>query len=253
MNIGLSFSGGGIKGVAHLGVLKALSEHNIKPTHISGTSAGAIVGALYAAGHDWEAIYDFFKTTPVFSIKRFARRKPGFLDSLLFHKDLSAYFSEDSFESLQLPLSITATTVITGQLRTFDAGPLINPVIASASFPGIFTPIEIDGVHYFDGGVIDDFPIEPLVPKCDLIIGSYVNPLSAIEIGDLKYSYQVLNRAYEINLHQKGLNKFKDCDLLICPEKLAKFGTFSMRSIPAIFEIGYEEACKQLENSDLYK
>ena len=80
-----------------------------------------------------------------------------------------------------------------------------------------------------------------------------MNPLSAIEIGDLKYSYQVLNRAYEINLHQKGLNKFKDCDLLICPEKLTKFGTFSMRSIQAIFEIGYEEACKQLEDATLFK
>ncbi|WP_340158916.1 patatin-like phospholipase family protein, partial [uncultured Maribacter sp.] len=76
MNTGLVLSGGGIRGVAHIGTIKALEEHNIFPTHISGTSAGAIVGALYAGGIQWQEILDFFKAIPIFHINRFARRKP---------------------------------------------------------------------------------------------------------------------------------------------------------------------------------
>lgn len=247
MKIGLALSGGGIKGVAHIGVLKALEEFDIQPTHISGTSAGALVGALYAAGYSWKTIYNFFEKTNIFTLKRYARNKPGIIDSQKFQEDLSLYFREDSFESLTLPLCITATNIITGKLQTFNSGELIKPVIASACFPGVFTPLEINGVHYFDGGVIDDFPIESLQESCDQIIGSYVNPLNTITIGDLKHSYQVLNRAYEINVHHNGRHKLDLCDILICSSKLSKFGTFSMRNIPEIFTIGYDEACKQLE------
>lgn len=249
MKIGLALSGGGIKGVAHVGVLKALSEFNIQPTQISGTSVGAIVGAMHAGGHTWEAIYDFFKNAAIFSVKRYARGKPGIFDSLKFEEELSIYFPEDTFEALKIPLSVTATTVLSGKQHTFNRGALIRPIIASACFPGVFTPIEIAGDYYFDGGVIDDFPVEPLIASCDQIIGSYVNPLSAITMTDLKHSYQVLNRAYEINLYHNGQNKFNDCDLLVCPSKLAKYGTFSMRSIDEIFYIGYEAACIQLEKS----
>ncbi len=253
MRLGLTLSGGGIKGVAHIGVLKALSEYNIQPTHISATSAGALVGALYAAGHSWEVILDFFRHTQVFHPKRYALKKPGFIDSLKFQEDLSRFFTSDSFESLELPLSITATSVIEGKQHIFNTGELIRPLIASASFPGVFTPLEIAGIHYFDGGVIDDFPVELLVESSDLIIGSYVNPLREIKISDLKHSYQVLNRAYEINLHSKSVTKFKSCDLLFCPKDLAHYGTFSMRSIETIFNLGYEEACRQLSTFEFKK
>lgn len=247
MKIGLTLSGGGIKGVAHVGLLKAFDEYNIKPAFVTGTSAGAIVGGLYAAGYDWETILDFFRKTSIFKLSRYARSKPGILDSLKFANDLATYFPEDSFETLQLPLSITATTVISGEQHIFNSGSLIKPIIASASFPGVFTPIDIDGTLYFDGGVIDDFPVEPLVQNCDYIIGSYVNPLSAMSITALKHSYQVLNRAYEINLHHRVKNKFDMCDILVCPDELSKFGTFSMRNVERIFQIGYASACEALE------
>ena len=88
MKIGLVLSGGGARGAAHIGVLKALEEHGISPSHISGTSVGAIVGALYAANVHWSEILNFFKTTSIFHTKRFAFNKPGFLDTEKFYDDL---------------------------------------------------------------------------------------------------------------------------------------------------------------------
>ncbi len=246
MKIGLALSGGGIKGVAHIGTLKAITEQGIKIDYITGTSAGAIVASLYAAGYSWEVILDFFTKTSIFSFNRFALKKPGFIDTIKFENDLKRYLPDDSFEKLNIPLTITATEIESGNSKVFNSGQLICPILASSAFPGVFTPIEIDGVFYFDGGVIDDFPVEYLTDTCDYIIGSYANPLSELSIDSLKYSYQVLNRAYEINLHHHVHNKFNNCDIFICAQELSQYGTFSMRSAKKIFDIGYNEAKKEL-------
>jgi NTE family protein len=87
MNIGLVLSGGGVRGVAHIGVIKALIDYSIFPTHIAGTSAGAIVGALYANGNTWQEILEFFKTVPIFRINKFAMNKPGFIDTPVNYGD----------------------------------------------------------------------------------------------------------------------------------------------------------------------
>ena len=162
MKTGLVLSGGGARGVAHIGVLKALEERQIEITHLSGTSAGAIVGALYAAGHSWETILTFFKKVPIFHYKRYAYNKPGFIDTIKFYSDFFGFFEEDDFDSLQRKLYIPATNLIEGTERVFDEGQLIKPVLASAAFPGLFTPVLIDEIPYVDGGVLNNFPVEPL-------------------------------------------------------------------------------------------
>ncbi|EPR72379.1 UPF0028 protein YchK [Winogradskyella psychrotolerans RS-3] len=162
MNIGLVLSGGGARGAAHIGVIKALEEHGIFPTHIAGTSSGAIVGALYAAGVPWSEILTFFKTIPLFHTKRYARNKPGFLNSDNFYEDLKTYFPKDNFNDLKKPLFIPAANIIDGTSKMFSKGQLIKPIIASVSFPGVFTPTEINGQFYVDGGTLNNFPVEPL-------------------------------------------------------------------------------------------
>ena len=247
MNIGLVLSGGGIRGVAHIGTLKALEEYDIKITHISGTSAGAIVGSLYAAGHKWQDILEFFKTVPLFSYRRYASNKPGFIDTSKFHKDLIPFFNQDNFDALKLDLYITATNLISGALEIFSAGELIKAILASSAVPGVFSPILMNNSAYIDGGILNNFPVEPLQKKCTKIIGSYVNPLEEITINDIKHSYQVLNRAYNIGFNNQCISKFNLCDFVIYPSKLNKFGIFSMKNIGAIFNIGYEEAVKVIK------
>lgn len=250
MKIGLVLSGGGARGVAHIGVLKALDEENIKITHISGTSSGAIVGALFAAGHSWKDILSFFKTVPIFHLKRYANSKPGFIDTSGFYEDLRPFFTDDNFDSLHKQLFVTATNLIEGKERTFNTGELIKPVLASAAFPGVFTPIIIDETLYVDGGVLNNFPIEALKNKCDTTIGVYVNPLENIGLDELKHSYQIVNRAYNIRLRSQCVSKFNDVDVMIIPNELEKYGLFNLNNIDVIFEIGYKAALEAFKNRD---
>lgn len=248
MKTGLVLSGGGARGVAHIGVLKALEEKQIEITHLSGTSAGAIVGALYAAGHSWEIILKFFKKVPIFHYKRYAHNKPGFIDTIKFYKDFFPLFKEDDFSILKRKLYIPATNLIEGSETIFTEGQLIKPVLASAAFPGLFTPVIINETPYVDGGVLNNFPVEPLKAVCNTIMGVYVNPLEEVSLAQLRHSYQIAQRAYQISFGSQCLPKFKTVDVLIAPKRLEKYGMFNLKSIDAIFEIGYEAAKKGLEN-----
>ncbi|NRR92082.1 patatin-like phospholipase family protein [Winogradskyella undariae] len=251
MNIGLVLSGGGARGAAHIGTIKALEEVGIFPTHIAGTSSGAIVGALYAAGVSCSDILNFFKTIPLFNTKRFAIKKPGLINSDNFYDDLKAYFPNDSFEDLQKPLFIPAANIVDGTSKMFSKGQLIKPIIASASFPGVFTPTEINGKFYVDGGTLNNFPVEPLKSKCDKIIGVYVNPLKKVSMRDLKHSYSVVERSYKIMVAAEAMSKFSECDMVISPQELVNYTTFGMNNVDAIFQLGYETTKRALEENKI--
>ncbi len=248
MNTGLVLSGGGVRGIAHIGAIKALEEMDIYPTHIAGASAGAIVGALYAAGHGWEVILDFFKTVQIFSINRYARNKPGFVDSEKFYDSFVAYLPTDSFEALQKKLYITATNMLDGTSKVFHQGELIRPVLASASFPGLFAPVKIKDGYYADGGILNNFPSELIQKYCDRMIGSYVNPFEKVKIEDLKHSYSIMERAYKIRMASDSLAKFKDCDLVISAKDLTNYSTFLLKDMDTIFALGYDAAKTALKN-----
>ena len=119
MTIGLVLSGGGMRGAAHIGAIKALEEHGIFPTHIAGTSAGAIVGALYAYGYDWEDILKFFRGINILDIKKFALNKPGFIDAEKFYPGFKTYLKNDDFSFLKKQLIITATNILKNILFYF--------------------------------------------------------------------------------------------------------------------------------------
>lgn len=246
MKIGLVLSGGGVRGVAHIGAIKAMEEHGIFPTHVAGTSAGAIVGALYANGTGWEEILDFFKSVQIFSINKFARNKPGFIDTEKLYDSFKAKFTNDDFSTLLKPLSITATNLLDGTLRVFDTGELIKPILASAAFPGVFTPVQIGDDYFIDGGTLNNFPVDLLSGRCDKIVGIYVNPFEVLKFNDLKHSFNILDRAYKIKTAHDSILKFNDCDLVVCPNDLKKFNAFSTKDIDVVFQLGYEAAIKEL-------
>lgn len=252
MNIGLILSGGGMRGAAHIGAIKALEEHGIFPSHIAGTSAGAIVGALYAYGYKWEEMLKFFKSINVLDIKKYALNKPGFIDAEKFYLDFKSYLKNDDFSFLKKHLSITATNILDGKLEVFDKGELIKPVIASAAFPGVFAPVKINNSYYIDGGSLNNFPVELLKSKCDKIIGIYVNGFDAITIKDLKHSHNVVERAFKLKSVKEDNKKFRDCDLVIAPQELNKYGTFDKKDLDQVFKIGYNATLKALTNNEIF-
>ena len=243
---GMVLSGGGVRGIAHLGVIKALEERGIYPELIAGASAGAIVGAFYAAGHSWEDILHFFKSTSMFSWQNYTYRKPGILDTDKFEHLFATYLPGDSFASLTKTLFVSATDIEKGKNVIWQEGSLVRKVLASAAFPMVLSPVQIEGTFYADGAITNNFPVEPLLPLCDTIIGSYVSPLPIVQPGELTNSMAVLERAFKIGMAALSESKFQHCDILIAPHQLNEVGTFSMNRIDEVFEIGYEAACQQL-------
>ncbi|NAS11907.1 patatin-like phospholipase family protein [Poritiphilus flavus] len=244
--IGLVLSGGGYRGVAHIGAIKALEEFGIVPNVISGTSAGALVGALYAANYNPEEMLAAFKSIKLFGFSRYARKQPGFVDSSSFEGFLHDYFPDNSFDSLSKKLFVTATDLLSGRAKVFRDGELIRTILASAAFPGIFTPVNIAGDLYADGGILDNFPIQP-VSYCNKIYGIYVSPVKPMQIADFKHSYDVVNRAFQLRMHQSSRLKFRLCDMVINPPELGDYRIFNSNHIDELFEIGYRSTFMELQ------
>ncbi|MCU0345321.1 MAG: patatin-like phospholipase family protein [Saprospiraceae bacterium] len=250
--IGLVLSGGGVRGVAHLGLLQVLEEIGIEPVAISGTSAGALVGSLRAAGHSIGTILDFFKTTSIFKMGLFSARKPGFIDTDKFIPVLGELLPED-FSGLQKKLYVTATDMVRGRQRTFSHGPLIRPVLASAAFPVVFTPVEIEGQLYTDGGALNNFPVEPLTGECELVIGSNVHPFEDMQPADIKNTMKVMERLFHLSIHHHSVQKYHMCKVVVAPKELAGFGVFDRSHFDEIFEIGYKAALEKREELEALK
>ena len=245
--VGLVLSGGGYRGAAHAGVIKAMDELGMRPDYISGTSAGAIVGALYAAKHSGEDILKFLKEYDVLSLRNYAFQKPGLFDSAKYHDTFRIIFPEDRFEALPTPLFIATTDLVQSKTQYFYQGELIRPLIASSAVPGVFSPVTIDEQVLCDGGVTNNFPIEPLLTYCDKIIGVYVNPLETVTPKELSKTMSILERAFFILMNTASERKFNQCDVLIEPPKLSQYRLLSKTNLDAIFELGYQEGKRKLE------
>ena len=235
--------------MAHIGLLKALDEHQIQIKFIAGSSVGALVGALYARGHTIEKIIQFFKDTPIFQYRFFAIGKPGFMDTERYMPLFKKYFPQDSFSSLKWPLYVVATDLMHGKEAVFSEGPLIMPLLASAALSPFFSPVEIDGVQYADGGIMNNFPKEYIEAECDFIIGSNVSITEELQKKDLKNSIQLASRITGLMIYASSREKIGQCDLMVEPQELSQIGILDKKDIDKAFAIGYEAATSALEKA----
>ncbi|MFD1314151.1 patatin-like phospholipase family protein [Namhaeicola litoreus] len=249
--IGLILSGGGVRTMAHIGLIKCLNEENIKIDAIGGTSAGAVVAAMYANGYETKEMLDFFKNTSLFRYSLYTFSKPGIIDSEKFISTFKKIFPRDAFEQLRIPTYITATNLLSGKLRYFTKGELIRPLIASSALPPVFSPIEINGELYCDGGILDNFPIQPLKKSTDVLIGSFINPLENISKNQIDSTLKLIYRVYQIGLDAKDIKKFKHCNYVFIPQNLKKIGVLDTKSIEQSFQLGYEQAKKEIDQIKL--
>lgn len=254
-SIGLALSGGGTKGLAHAGAIKFLEEKNIRPNQIAGTSAGSIVGAMYAWGKTPEEILDFFKSIYLFHWKHITFTKAGLIDSESFRDYFQAVFEDATLADLSIPTQITATDMIRGQLKIFEPETkIVDALISSSSFPGIISPYEINGNHYSDGGILNHFPTDLLRDSSDMIIGVYVSPINMITAKDLSSIRAVTTRAFDILSENSNITKFSHCDWMIQPKELSIYSTFETNKVKmdTIFNLGYQAAKYSYENK-IYK
>lgn len=242
MKVGIVFSGGAVRGFAHLGILKALHEMGIFPEHISGVSAGSIVGAFAACKVEAEEAYDLIERSNYKSYLKLAFSRMGFL-KLDKVEDLLQQHLPRNFEDLALPLTVNATDLATGEEVFFDSGPLIRPILASCCLPGLFEPVTINQKQLIDGGVLNHMPYEPLENHCKIIIGCHCNPVGYLDTPASSMK-SVLMRSLYLATAKASHQKSQRFDVFIEPPQLQNFNVFDTKKSRDIFRIGYEYTLK---------
>ncbi|MCB0652022.1 MAG: patatin-like phospholipase family protein [Saprospiraceae bacterium] len=244
--IGLVLSGGGVRGMAHIGLLQALEENDIEISAISGASAGALVGTLYAAGMSPQDILKFYEEHSLFNFSYYNIGGIGIFNSSKYQDYYKDYIPENSFEALKKKLFISTTDLEEGKSVIHSSGELLLPLVASASLPPIFSPVEINDKLHADGGILNNFPVEPLTDICDKIIGSYVSPIKPLGKKDLKTTTQISTRSMSLVLYAAVRQKYHLCDVVLEIENLDTVNLLSQRQIKEAYEIGYEKAIKDM-------
>ena len=172
--IGLALGSGGAKGLAHIAFLKVFDDLGIKPSIISGTSMGALIGALYASGVTAREIEGFYRKMTLYKISNLIDLSFTKKGITVRGKRISAWIRKrikcHDFSDLEIPLKIVATDFWKRSEVVFDKGDIVDAVRASISLPGIFRPYVIDDRVYIDGGVVNPVPYDIIKDECDLLI-----------------------------------------------------------------------------------
>lgn len=237
-DFGLVLSGGGAKGFAHVGILKALEEYGLVPKIISGTSAGAFAGVLYADGKSPDEIISFFKEKKFQEFAEFGIPKAGFFKNTRFHSFLKTHLTARNFDELKIPLRVAATDIENGELKIFSQGDVVSSVIASCTVPIVFSPTEIKGKYYVDGGLLKNFPVSIIRGNCKVIFGVNVSPVCPSEFkNSFKY---VAERTFH---YMSTSNTFQDrklCDYLLESSDLTSYSMFDLDHVDEIYQMGYQ-------------
>jgi NTE family protein len=236
--IGLVLSGGGARGFAHLGIVKALNEKGIYPDIISGVSAGAIAGVFLADGQEPEAIFKFLKKKRIFDFSSIQLPKTGLLSLEGLAEELESKISVKDLKDLKIPLIVTASNITEGKVEYFTEGEISKIVIASSSIPVVFAPVKMGNSVYVDGGLFDNLPVKPLLGKCEKIIAVHINPIHSE--SNFNNLFKIATRTFHLSVHSTIKNSIEKCDLFIEPDRLYEYEMFEAKKADELYKVGYD-------------
>lgn len=239
--LGVALSGGGARGFAHVGALKALEEAGMKPDVIAGVSAGAVAAVMYAAGVPLDEMLSLFTST---KFTDFARPSlihgDGMFSLMRFKQFIEGATGIDRLENLRIPTYVGVTDLDHGEPAEFHEGPLGERVVASCSIPIVFSPVEIDGIHYVDGGVLRNLPAWIIREKCETLIGINVSPLRTFEYK--KSLLDIGMRTYNLMAKANQQQDMDICDHVIITPELIHYQVFNLIDIHKAYLSGYAAA-----------
>lgn len=277
--VGYALSGGGARGLAHIGILKVLEEEGLRPDFIAGTSIGAVVGALYAMGYDAEQIEKLIIESEILPLKQedYQRKnlyigqkrwapygnaffelgddwKPKIPSSLLrtnsVNLELFKVFAPASvwqdFDEFPIPFRAVATNLINGQAKAFSEGSLMQAIRASISVPSLLLPFKIGDDIYIDGGISQNLPVDAVEDwGADYIVGLKVNS-SLKDAKSLDSIPDILDQTINIGMSRYLERDAERCDLLLEPD-LESISSSNFQNIPKIIRLGEEYARQNIE------
>ena len=215
--IGLCFGGGGTRGFAHLGVVKAFEEYGIEFDVVAGTSVGSIVGAMYCSNLTFDEMYKISKTVVVKDIKK---NKFGFMPSST--QGLQDFVRNNlpykNLEELPTKLWVVAVDLKTGTEYNFDRGEIAPLVAGSCAVPAVFEPVKFADYHLIDGGVVNNIPANVLKnDDCDIIITIDVNSFRGRGTDSTKIMDTIL-ASFGIMTKNNSLAGYTYSDIVIQPD-----------------------------------
>lgn len=276
--LGLALSGGGAKGLAHLGVIKVMEQAGLKPDYITGVSMGSIVGVMYAMGYSPDSIASMFRTYDwnaalsdridenkvIFLEKKhyfnsmislpITRNKivipTGLINGQQIEGGLNYYLWPalliNDFSQLPIPFMCLGTDIITGKKVDLDHGYLPDAIRASMAIPTVFTPVRIDTALLVDGGVVRNYAVSELrAMGADIVIGSYVS-FKGITREDLESAYGILKQIGLLTSFADYEQQKRLTDILIEPD-LKDVSMLSFNNIDSIIDKGYRDALPYLD------
>ena len=239
MKVGLALSGGAARGIAHIGVLKALEEAQIPIDMIAGASSGALIGALYAARLDIETIEKVALGLKWREFADFTLPKMGLISGKGIEEFVSEHTGVSDFKELKIPLAIVTTDLISEREVVFREGPLARIVQASCSIPGVYTPVKHEDMLLVDGGIINVLPTDVLRRMgADFVIGVDVNTKATIS-PEPKNVFQVILQSWDVISRQGAERAKKDADLVIYPE-IGDISRIDLKRAQELLQAGYQ-------------
>jgi NTE family protein len=224
--VGLALSGGAARGLAHVGVLEVLKKEGIPIDMIAGTSAGAVIGAIYAWNQDTSHIK---KAALEPGWKKFAPLidpslpKTGFIKGKKIRDLLASYVGGDiKFSNLKIPFACVATDIDTGEEVVIDRGSVPEALRASISIPGIFTVVKREGRYLVDGGLTTPVPVSVVKRMgADFVIAVNVTPYSinrTRKLGKEPNIFQIMLQSIYITTYSVARSSVEEADIVIEPD-----------------------------------
>tara|TARA_R110002072_G_scaffold64203_2_gene159276 strand:- start:123682 stop:124554 length:873 start_codon:yes stop_codon:yes gene_type:complete len=243
--IGIALGGGAARGLAHIGVLKALDEKNINIDYISGTSAGALVASYFAFHKDLNKLDKLPELLRVKTVLNFSLSKMGLMNTDSLEKALKEDFADVNIEDSPIPLAICTTDINTGESVYFRSGPLIPALCASSAIPGIVQPVKISDRLLVDGGISNNLPVDILnTMGAGITIGVNLNGVSAYP--EVKSMVDVITNSIDIAIDLRTKEKLSLADMSINLD-LSKFSRLdNLNQQEKIIEQGYKSTLDEI-------
>lgn len=236
--LGIALGGGGARGFAHLGVLKALHEKGIYPEIFAGTSAGSIAGAFLASGLAPEEVFNLMHKNKLGDYTKLHLPIDGLMSLEGMAAKLKKHIEAKNLQDLKHPLFISATNLNTGRLEYFSQGEISTIVSASASIPVLFSPVKIGEYQYADGGVFDNVPVNAIRSQCEKVIAVNIMPIEKnIKVKNLM---EVALRTFQLSVEANTMGSRISADVFIEIDGVQKFGLLNPANAQDLFDLGYE-------------
>jgi len=237
-SLSLALSGGGARGIAHVGVLAALDELKLPVGALSGASSGGIVGVFYAAGFAPREVMKLLQATSIPRLTRPVFSRLGLLGMDAVAQLLVRHLGPAlRFEDLRIPVTLVATDLEASESVYFSEGELLQPLLGSAAVPIVYRPIAYQGRQLVDGGLLNNLPVEPLLTLSQPVVGVHCNPLH--REAPLPTLRRVAERTLQIALSANVASRKAQCALLLEPPALRQYRPLDFRKADELFEIGY--------------